>query len=38
MMMMMMPRYIPGGTQEIREESRYDSVCPSQDSKRALGT
>jgi hypothetical protein len=22
-------RYLPGGTEKIREESRYDSVCPS---------
>jgi len=27
-------RYLPGGTEEIREESRYDNVCPSQVSKR----
>jgi hypothetical protein len=31
-------RYLPGGTEEVREESRYDSVCLSQDSKRAPRT
>lgn len=33
-----MSRYSLGGTEKIREESAYDSVCPSQDSKRARRT
>jgi len=31
-------RYLPGGTEEIREESRYNNVCPNQVSKRPRRT